>query len=161
MRPSSINRLAQLFQALLGRASLELTAHVAKDAAYVTKGSCMPRTKISDQDPRPPYVQIADDLRAAIESGELAPGAKLPPGRKLAAEYGVAPMTVQHAIGLLRDEKRLETWQGRGAFVSRTADDQATPAPDETSRELLQRLDQLTRHVEALDRRVGALEHDE
>ncbi len=46
-------------------------------------------------DPRPPYLQVADDLREAIRSGQYEPGQRLPGGRELAKQYGVALMTLQ------------------------------------------------------------------
>lgn len=113
--------------------------------------------KVSTADPRPPYVQIADDLRAAIDDGELAPGERLPSGRELAAEYGVAAMTIQHAVRLLREEGRLQTWQGRGVFVAPAGGSNEVPAND-TQDEILRRLTQLGRDVEQLRRRVSVLE---
>jgi len=38
-------------------------------------------------DARPLQVRVADDLRALIETGRLAPGAKLPTLDELAAQY--------------------------------------------------------------------------
>ena len=73
---------------------------------------------VNPNDPRPPYVQIADDLRRAITSGELKPRDRLESGRDLAKRYGVAPMTVNSAISALRDEGLLTSWQGRGVFVA-------------------------------------------
>lgn len=98
-------------------------------------------SKISDADPRPPYVQIADQVRAAIDSGELAEGQRLPSGRTLADQYGVAAMTVQHALRLLRDEGRIASWQGRGVFVTGTKAD----APSDSSEpdDIARRLDQV------------------
>jgi GntR family transcriptional regulator len=60
--------------------------------------------QVETNDPRPPYVQVADGLRHAIQSGELAAGTKLPSGRELASEWGVALMTLQKAIDQLRVE---------------------------------------------------------
>lgn len=85
----------------------------------------MPRA-VSPNDPRPPYVQIADDLRRAIRSGELAAGERLPSGRELAAQYDVAPMTIQQAIRVLRDDGVVESFQGRGVFVRATTNGGAT-----------------------------------
>jgi GntR family transcriptional regulator len=109
-------------------------------------------TKVSPTDPRPPYVQVADDLRAAIDSGELSAGSKLPSGRDLATQYGVAPMTLQHALRVLRDEGRLTSWQGRGVYVSESGQ------PEDDATKLARRLDELTRDVEDLRQRVADLE---
>lgn len=68
-------------------------------------------------DPRPPYQQVANALRAAILTRKFAPGDKLPSGPQLAERYGVARMTVQQAIRLLRDEGLIVSRQGSGVFV--------------------------------------------
>ncbi len=57
--------------------------------------------QVSDEfriDPNAPklvYVQVADHITARIAAGELAPGARLPAERDLAAEYGVAYDTIR------------------------------------------------------------------
>lgn len=73
--------------------------------------------KVDSNDPRPSYVQVTDDLRAAIESGDLGPGQRLASGRDLAGQYGVALMTAQRAIDVLRAEGLVTSHQGRGVFV--------------------------------------------
>ncbi|MGA8841746.1 MAG: GntR family transcriptional regulator, partial [Candidatus Aquilonibacter sp.] len=45
----------------------------------------------------PPYQQIFEQIRAAIERGTLAPDAPLPTVRQLAGDLGVAPNTVARA----------------------------------------------------------------
>jgi len=72
---------------------------------------------LDPDDPRPPYQQVANALRAAILTRKLAPGEKLPSGNELASRYGVARMTVQQAIRLLRDEGLVVSRQGSGVFV--------------------------------------------
>jgi DNA-binding GntR family transcriptional regulator len=52
-----------------------------------------------------------------IEAGELAPGAKLPAERDLAAEYGVSYDTIRRATALLRDRGLIITIVGRGTYV--------------------------------------------
>ena len=80
-----------------------------------------------DADDRPPirpdgpelvYVQVADHIAARIESGELAPGARLPAERDLATFYGVAYDTVRRANELLRERGLIITVHGRGTFVA-------------------------------------------
>lgn len=73
--------------------------------------------KFAGDDPRAPYLQIADDLRQAIQVGELAPGARLPSQHDLSARYGVARMTVQGALRELRQEGLIYSRQGQGVFV--------------------------------------------
>lgn len=72
---------------------------------------------LDPDDPRPPYQQVANDLRASILTRRLAPGEKLPSGPELAKHYGVARMTVQQAIRILRDEGLIVSRQGSGVFV--------------------------------------------
>ena len=69
-------------------------------------------------DPRAAYVQVADDLRAAIADSTYKPGERLPSGRELARRYGVAQMTISHALGILREERLVEAHPGRGIFVT-------------------------------------------
>ncbi len=68
-------------------------------------------------EPRP-YQRVYADLRARIEQGELAHGAQLPSQPALAAEYGVALLTVRHAIELLRRAGYVSVEHGRGTFVT-------------------------------------------
>lgn len=67
--------------------------------------------------PRPPYLQLADTLRAAISSGELAAGAKLPSGRALARTYHVAVATAQKAVDELQREGLVRSHGTRGVYV--------------------------------------------
>lgn len=72
---------------------------------------------LDPDDPRPPYQQVANALRAAILTRKFAPGEQLPSGNELAKRYGVARMTVQQAIRILRDEGLVIGRQGSGVFV--------------------------------------------
>lgn len=69
-------------------------------------------------DPTPLYVQLANVLRAMIESGELQPRAPLPSESYLQQEHGVSRGTVRMAVAILRDEGLVVTIGGRGTFVS-------------------------------------------
>ena len=72
---------------------------------------------LDPDDPRPPYQQVANALRAAILTRKFAPGDKLPSGSELAQRYGVARMTVQQAVRLLREEGLVVSRQGSGIYV--------------------------------------------
>jgi len=85
--------------------------------------------RVDPNDPRPAYLQVADDLRAKIQDGRLAPGTRLASLRDLATEYNIAPMTAQNALRLLRDEGLVATHPGRGTFVG--AEDTAAAAADD------------------------------
>jgi DNA-binding transcriptional regulator YhcF (GntR family) len=73
--------------------------------------------QLDPDDPRPPYQQVANALRAAILTRKFQPGDKLPSGPELAEQFKVARMTVQQAIRLLRDEGLVVSRQGSGTFV--------------------------------------------
>ena len=68
---------------------------------------------------RPPSRRIAAELRAAIESGELTAGEKLPSERDLAARYGTARNTAREAIRLLEAAGLVDIEHGSGVFVHR------------------------------------------
>jgi len=63
------------------------------------------------------YRKIAADLRARIESGELAPGAQVPTQQQLSETYGVARMTARQALAELVNEGLVRSQQGKGAVV--------------------------------------------
>jgi DNA-binding transcriptional regulator YhcF (GntR family) len=72
---------------------------------------------LDPDDPRPPYVQVANALRAAILTKKFQAGDKLPSRQELAKTYNVAPMTVQNALRELREEGLIVSRQGSGVFV--------------------------------------------
>jgi CheY-like chemotaxis protein len=63
--------------------------------------------------------RIYDEVRGRIDSGDLAVGAQVPSLRELAETFGVAPVTVRHALSVLEDEGFVSREQGRGTFVRR------------------------------------------
>ena len=63
-------------------------------------------------------VQLAWHLRAAMSSGELDPGARLPSVREMAAATGVNANTVRAVYARLEAEGLVETEHGRGTFVA-------------------------------------------
>ncbi|MGH2941791.1 MAG: GntR family transcriptional regulator [Solirubrobacteraceae bacterium] len=70
---------------------------------------------------QPLYAQVADQLREAINRGELAPGEQLPTEQQLIERYGVSRNTVRLALGLLANEGLISSSQGRGSFVRERA----------------------------------------
>lgn len=72
---------------------------------------------LDPDDPRPPFQQVVSVMKAAILTRKYEPGERLPSFGELAKHFGVAPMTVQKAVGLLRDEGLIVTRQGKGSFV--------------------------------------------
>ena len=65
----------------------------------------------------PLYRQLAGDLRAMINSGEIPPGRALPSKKAIAQRWGVSQNTTERALDLLRGEGLIETSMGRGIFV--------------------------------------------
>lgn len=74
----------------------------------------IPRTPQGDGTPSR---QVAAALRAAIESGELGPGDKLPSERDLAATHQVARNTAREAVRQLAEAGLVTAQHGRGVFV--------------------------------------------
>jgi GntR family transcriptional regulator len=107
---------------------------------------------LSPDDSRPASQQVADVIRAEISSGALSAGAKVPSVRSLAERFGVAPMTAQSAIEILRDEGLIYTSPGRGSFV-RDRPAQQTTDKSEPSAEYAA----ITTHLNALDAAVRDL----
>lgn len=66
---------------------------------------------------RPLYQQLADTLRAMIESGEYRPDQKLPSEWHLAAGYGVSRNTARDALQVLIQEGLIEVRPRKGYFV--------------------------------------------
>ncbi len=62
--------------------------------------------------------QIAASTEAAIELGELAPGAALPPVRALAKQLGVSPTTISAALAELRSRGLIVTHERSRSRVS-------------------------------------------
>lgn len=69
--------------------------------------------------PTPIYKQIVEQVIAGIRRGELAPGARLPTERELAARLQVARGTVKKAYKELADNNLVEVVQGSGTYVFR------------------------------------------
>ncbi len=72
---------------------------------------------IERNSPIPLYFQLAETLRAAIDSGALRPGDKLPTESELCEQYDVSRSVVRQALQSLAHDNLIETERGRGAFV--------------------------------------------
>jgi DNA-binding FadR family transcriptional regulator len=62
--------------------------------------------------------EVVARIAAAIRSGRLAPGARLPTEQKLMTAMGVSRTVVREAVAALRAEGLVTTRQGSGAFVA-------------------------------------------
>ncbi len=65
----------------------------------------------------PLHHQIADALRARIESGELAPGDPVPTIRELSEQWNCAPGSVRSALDVLKAEGRITGGRGKAGVV--------------------------------------------
>jgi GntR family transcriptional regulator len=61
---------------------------------------------------------------SVLDAGRLAPDTRLPSETELAAQYGVARVSVRRAIEQLRERGKVITFQGKGTYV--------TPNPEST-----------------------------
>ena len=79
------------------------------------------------------YRQIVDQIIRLIESGEYAPGSKLPPERALAAQLQVSRPSVREALIALEVEGWVDIRGGTGIFVLPRKDSESrkTSAADE------------------------------
>ena len=67
------------------------------------------------------YRQVADQLRALIDSGEYGVGSRLPTERDLAEQLKVSRPTVREALIALEVEGRVRIRVGSGIYVSEPA----------------------------------------
>lgn len=74
---------------------------------------------INDQDARPVYIQIANQIKDQIQRGELNPGDELPSVRDLAESLGINMHTVRHAYSILRGQKIVVFRLGQQAKVAK------------------------------------------
>ncbi|MGB6199547.1 MAG: PLP-dependent aminotransferase family protein, partial [Candidatus Acidiferrales bacterium] len=66
----------------------------------------------------PLYVQLRDQLRALVHTGDLRPGDRIPASRELATQLGVHRTTVANAYAELESEGLIQGHVGRGTFIS-------------------------------------------
>lgn len=89
----------------------------------------------------PIYLQIRDQIIAAIAQGSLLPGDGLPSVRSLAADLGVNLHTVNKAYAVLRDEGYVIMRGRSGAFVAEplreASPDRAVQAREQLAERLL------------------------
>ncbi|HXY19959.1 MAG TPA: GntR family transcriptional regulator [Gemmatimonadales bacterium] len=95
---------------------------------------------IDPRSPVPLYAQIADRIRIAIATGDLAPGAALPSVRQLASQLRVNPATVVQAYRELEEAAVVESRQGAGTFVRELAPPKREAERQREARRLVRRL---------------------
>lgn len=67
---------------------------------------------------QPIYTQLVDQIKVAIVSGELPPGARMSAVRELSLEAGVNPNTMQRALQQLEREGLVYAQRSTGRFVT-------------------------------------------
>jgi GntR family transcriptional regulator len=96
--------------------------------------------KIDFRSEQPIYIQIVEQIRRKVASGELKQGDQLPTVRQLATDLRVNFNTVARAYRLLDEARVISTQQGRGTYIW-----------EQPSEETLERL--RSQELEALTRR--------
>lgn len=85
----------------------------------MTKAPLAHPTTMSPDRPRTPSQsqRVADGVRGRIQSGELGPGARVPPEPELMRAYGVSRSVVREAVSQLQAQGLVDTRHGIGSFV--------------------------------------------
>jgi GntR family transcriptional regulator len=76
---------------------------------------------VDENDRRPIYQQVVDEIKNLIARGELREGAALPPVRQVAADLGVNLNTIATAYRELQREGLINVRHGSGAIVARSS----------------------------------------
>ena len=72
---------------------------------------------VDDESSTPVYVQVREQLLAAIGRGEVVRGEQLPSVRDVAAALAINPNTVNRAYAELERDGVVETRRGLGTFI--------------------------------------------
>lgn len=67
------------------------------------------------------YRRIADEITAAIRSGALAPGTRLPTIAQLAEQHKVSVSTMDRALGILHERGVVVGHPGKAIYVAELA----------------------------------------
>lgn len=78
----------------------------------------MPSFAAEQDSPLTAWGQVHRDLRRRIETGEFAPGSRIPSEAALVEHYGMSRMTVRRAIEALVTDGYLHRRRGAGTFVN-------------------------------------------
>jgi len=73
---------------------------------------------LSNSSSDPIYIQILNQIRQSILSGELRAGDSLPSIRQLAKDLQISVITTKRAYEELEKEKLIDSVAGKGCFVS-------------------------------------------
>ena len=95
---------------------------------------------LDPKDPRPVYLQIADEVRRCVSVGVLKVDEPLPAVRKLAQDLKVNANTVQHAYRTLEAEGAVYVKRGLGTFVSARLKDAGRARQTAVARQIAERM---------------------
>jgi DNA-binding transcriptional MocR family regulator len=90
-----------------------------------TRSDATGSLRLEANDPRPLYVQLADQLTEALDRGAIAAGDRLPAMRELARSLDCALVTVSQAYELLAARGRVVSRVGKGTFAASPPDSHA------------------------------------
>lgn len=109
------------------------------------------------------YEVIAEQIEKLIEDGTLEPGTRLPTIDRLAEQYNVGKSTVREALSQLKARGLIESRQGEGTYVEKSASAalKAIPPIIASNHEDLVKLMQVRQIVESGCAELAALNRDE
>lgn len=102
-------------------------------------------------------MQLADDLRGAVEGGKYKAGQRLPTVRELAEQYEVSRNTIQRALDTLKADGVVVSRPPLGIFVSSGEDDDGASHSQEFI-EIMQLLDEMQANLRSVSDRLDAIE---
>lgn len=82
------------------------------------------KIKVDLTDHVPIYIQLMNQVKHMIATGELEPGDQLPTVRQLAADLRINFNTVARAYRLLDEENIISTQHGRGTYILEPASEE-------------------------------------
>lgn len=78
---------------------------------------------LDQHDPRPIYIQIAEEIKESIATGQLKPGDRVPSTNEISTFYTVNPTTAAKALSQLHEAELVTKKRGLGMFVNESAKD--------------------------------------
>ncbi|HEU5358814.1 MAG TPA: GntR family transcriptional regulator [Gemmatimonadales bacterium] len=117
--------------------------------------------RLDPRSPTPLYAQIAERLKVAIASGDLAPGAALESVRALAARIRVNPATVVQAYRDLEAEGFVEMRQGSGTYVKAVSTERRGRQREAQARQLIRQMLAEAARLGVQPAEIRAALHDE
>jgi GntR family transcriptional regulator len=91
---------------------------------------------LSPKDSRPMYLQIMDQIKQKIYTGDWPAGQALPSIRELSASTKVSVITVKRAYTELEEQGVIVTQAGRGSFVAESATQDVSLKQQELQKQL-------------------------